>query len=214
MLCGALSRAWQTKRARGYASKLVALVDDVVNGPPLKTLVIVHRYAGYKLLLRLLAKRLGHGAVRGFPPARTAAERKDGAIVELLGNGHDASLGRQHCPCALCAFNRADGGFGGETLGACGPCDGGPRVMVADAKECGEGVSFLGVRRLLLADVPSTAEDLLQRIGRAVRFMGHHALPPSERTVDVRVAPHGRPNRSLSPYAVWYRSRCLSPRQT
>ena len=59
--------------------------------------------------------------------------------------------------------------------------------MVADAKECGEGVSFFGVRRLLLADVPLSTEDLMQRVGRAVRFMGHASLPPSERTVEVRL---------------------------
>ena len=64
---------------------------------------------------------------------------------------HDETLGRSACACALCAFNR-----GG---------DGAARVMVADAKECGEGVSFFGVRKLLLADVPSTAEDLQQRVG-------------------------------------------------
>ena len=59
--------------------------------------------------------------------------------------------------------------------------------MVADAKECGEGVSFFGVRRLILADVPGTAEDMLQRVGRAVRFMGHAALPEADRDVDVRL---------------------------
>ena len=57
--------------------------------------------------------------------------------------------------------------------------------MVADAMECAEGVSFLGVRRLLLVDVPIGAVDFMQRIGRAVRFMGHAALPEAERRVEV-----------------------------
>ena len=162
----------QVQRARGYASKLLRIVEDVAAGPPLKTLVIVHRYAGYKLLLRMLGKRLGGEVVRGFPAARTAAEKRDVAIASLLGSGHDESRGKGSCTCALCAFNRGDGGA---------------RVMVADAKECGEGVSFLGVRRLLLADVPSTAEDLMQRVGRAVRFMGHAMLPAEERNVEVRM---------------------------
>ena len=52
------------------------------------------------------------------------------------------------CGCALCRYNR-----GGESA---------PRVMIADAKECGEGVSFFGVRRLLLGDVPLTAEECTQ----------------------------------------------------
>lgn len=88
--------------------------------------------------------------------------------------------------------------------------------MIADAKECGEGVSFFGVRRLLLAgtglnsfrpgsthasratkltyfvhcipeDVPSTAEEFVQRIGRAVRFLGHAHLPDTERHVEMRL---------------------------
>ena len=164
--------AEQMQRARGYASKLLRIVEDVAAGPPLKTLVIVHRYAGYKLLLRMLGKRLGSEVVRGFPAARTAAEKRDVGIASLLGGGHDESRGKGSCMCALCAFNRGDG----DT-----------RVMVADAKECGEGVSFLGVRRLLLADVPSTAEDLMQRVGRAVRFMGHAMLPADERNVEVRL---------------------------
>ena len=163
----------QQQRARGYASKLHRIVEDVANAQPArKTLIICHRYAGYKLLLRMLATRLGSDAVRGFPPARTAAEKRDVAIANLLGGSHDVTRGRAGCPCALCAFNR------GDTAA---------RVMVADAKECGEGVSFLGVRTLILADVPPTAEDLMQRVGRAVRFMGHAALPPEERTVDVRL---------------------------
>ena len=57
--------------------------------------------------------------------------------------------------------------------------------MVADAMECAEGVSFLGVRRLLLVDVPIGAVDFMQRVGRAVRFMGHAALPEAERRVEV-----------------------------
>ena len=85
----------------------------------------------------------------------------------------DGQAPRGECECALCAFNR-----GGE---------GAPLLMIADAKECGEGVSFLGARRLLLGDVPSSAEELTQRVGRAVRFMGHAALPEAERHVEVRL---------------------------
>ena len=97
------------------------MCTDATTPPPLKTLVLVHRSAGYKLLLRMAAKRFGLGAVRGFPPApnpnpnpnpnlnpnsnpnsnpdpnqvrgfppaRTAAERSDPALLELLGGPHD-----------------------------------------------------------------------------------------------------------------------------
>ena len=118
----------------------------------------------------MAARRFGLGAVRGFPPARTAAERGDPALLGLLGGPHDEQAEPGCCGCALCAFNR-----GGKACGECaeGGEGGAPTLMIADAKECGEGVSFLGARRLLLGDVPSSAEELTQRVGRAVRFMGH-----------------------------------------
>ena len=189
--------------------------------------------------------------VRGFPPARTQAERRDATLLPLLGGPHDDSVPQGACMCALCTFNRGDPpvtrtgspakcaseapaaagvhtAFGVHTVSeapavageesageaaavgkvavksqlgsseesageaaavgkVAGLCHVAPRVMVADAKECGEGISFLGVRRLLLADVPVNAEEWMQRVGRAVRFMGHGTLPPDERHVQVRL---------------------------
>ena len=189
--------------------------------------------------------------VRGFPPARTQAERRDTTLLPLLGGPHDDSVPQGACMCALCTFNRGDlpatrtgspakcaseapaaagvhTAFGVHTVSeapavageesageaaavgkvavksqlgsseesageaaavgkVAGLCHVAPRVMVADAKECGEGISFLGVRRLLLADVPVNAEEWMQRVGRAVRFMGHGTLPPDERHVQVRL---------------------------
>ena len=154
----------QRRRALGYASKLQTVVGDVerllTKAPTEKVLVIVHRASGYKLLLRMLAKSLGHGRLRGFPAARTAADKRDEALLPFLGEPHDEAAGSK-CGCALCAFNRPSSAI----------C-----VMVADAKECSEGVSFLHVRRLLLVDVPAEPADFLQRVGRAVRFMGHAGL--------------------------------------
>ena len=189
--------------------------------------------------------------VRGCPPARTQAERRDATLLPLLGGPHDDSVPQGACMCALCTFNRGDlpatrtgspakcaseapaaagvhTAFGVHTVSeapavageesageaaavgkvavksllgsseesageaaavgkVAGLCHVAPRVMVADAKECGEGISFLGVRRLLLADVPVNAEEWMQRVGRAVRFMGHGTLPPDERHVQVRL---------------------------
>lgn len=159
--------------------------------------------------------------VRGFPPARTQAERRDATLLPLLGGPHDDGAPQGTCMCALCTFNRGDppatrspskcaslicpptseaagdeeaaeeaageAAVDGKAAGVAGLCHVAPRVMVADAKECGEGISFFGVRRLLLADVPVNAEEWIQRVGRAVRFMGHGALPPDERHVQVRL---------------------------
>jgi hypothetical protein len=154
----------QRRRALGYASKLQCVVRDVEKmlaaAPSEKVLVIIHRASGYKLLLRMLAKSLGQHTLRGFPAARTASDRRDEALMPFLGEPHDETAGSA-CGCALCAFNNPRSE---------------PRVMVADAKECSEGVSFLHVRRLLLVDIPAEPADFLQRVGRAVRFMGHAGL--------------------------------------
>ena len=58
--------------------------------------------------------------------------------------------------------------------------------QVADGKECSEGVSFFGVREFIIVDVPTSANEFIQRVGRAVRFNGHAGLPADERVVDVK----------------------------
>ena len=172
------------------------MVQDIAAQPPAKTLVIIHRHSGWKLGLRLLLKKLGAARVRGYPPGnideRHEAERKlaglkpmsrwgvskgewtGDEIGPILGVKHDTLAAPGKCKCCLCEFNKAEQ-----------PAHCPPLVMVADAMECAEGVSFLGVRRLLLVDVPIGAVDYMQRIGRAVRFMGHAALPEAERRVEV-----------------------------
>ena len=97
------------------------------------------------------------------PTIRTAAPNTGEQHNELPPPG-------ERCRCSLCQLNAP-----GSKL----------RCMVADAKECSEGISFLGVRRLLLVDVPTAAIELLQRVGRAVRFMGHDSLPAEQRNVHV-----------------------------
>ncbi|CAE8584375.1 unnamed protein product [Polarella glacialis] len=44
------------------------------------------------------------------------------------------------------------------------------RVLVADALQCSEGVSFLAVRRTFLADVPVSPSTFIQQCGRAIRM--------------------------------------------
>ena len=83
-------------------------------------------------------------------PGGAAADKRDEALLPFLGEPHDATLGAR-CGCALCTFNRPASAV---------------RVMVADAKECAEGVSFLHVRKLLLVDVPSEPSEFLQVSGR------------------------------------------------
>ena len=123
----------QRRRAQGYATKLQAVVRDIQkrtrlggSSPREKTLVMVHRQAGWKLLLRMMSVALGgEQHVRGFPPARTFSERQDESLKPLLGLPHDET--DPCCRCALCRFNAESAGSG--------PTPAAPYV------------SFLGVRR-------------------------------------------------------------------
>jgi hypothetical protein len=48
-------------------------------------------------------------------------------------------------------------------------------------------VSFLGVREVALVDLPVSAAEYVQRVGRAVRFNGHAGLPSKENDVRMRL---------------------------
>jgi len=61
------------------------------------------------------------------------------------------------------------------------------RVLVADAAQCSEGVSFFAVRKLHLAEVPATPSGLVQAVGRAIRMYGHRGLPAEEQTVTTQL---------------------------
>eukprot|EP00445_Apocalathium_hangoei_P013960 CAMPEP_0203877952 /NCGR_PEP_ID=MMETSP0359-20131031/22515_1 /ASSEMBLY_ACC=CAM_ASM_000338 /TAXON_ID=268821 /ORGANISM="Scrippsiella Hangoei, Strain SHTV-5" /LENGTH=1254 /DNA_ID=CAMNT_0050797015 /DNA_START=52 /DNA_END=3816 /DNA_ORIENTATION=- len=82
------------------------------------------------------------------------------------------------------------------------------RVLVADATSCSEGVSFFGVRRLLLADVPSSPSALVQAVGRAIRMYGHRGLPANEWTVSTTMYAATMPRWLQSRLGTWaYRAQ-------
>lgn len=170
-----IDRSWHDDRLRGYASKLAAVCDDLEKISE-KTLVLVHSRHGHKLLLRLLHARYGKEVV-GYPKVSIAKDDKE--MENLLGEKHDsrAQAKGKPCACNLCIFNDRKNNLRGEKA----------RIIVADAKECSEGVSFFGVRQFLIVDPPSTAIEYIQRVGRAVRFMGHAGLPPEERNVQIHI---------------------------
>jgi len=58
------------------------------------------------------------------------------------------------------------------------------RVLVADAAQCSEGVSFLAVRRSFLCDVPVSPSAFVQQCGRAIRMYGHRGLEDDEQVVE------------------------------
>ncbi|KAL3928708.1 MAG: hypothetical protein SGPRY_002276 [Prymnesium sp.] len=175
--CRALARADPARRERleGYASKLAAVCKDLETEQ--KSLVLVHNSHGHKLLLRLLHAKFGD-KVLGYPKSRSV-NKEDEEMLSLLGDSHNAKAKAEglSCACNLCKFND-------KLQNARGQCY---RIMVADAKECSEGVSFFGVRHFLIVDVPSSASEYIQRVGRAIRFMGHAGLPKEERRVQIRL---------------------------
>ena len=59
------------------------------------------------------------------------------------------------------------------------------RAIVLNRDFCSEGLSFFGVRRVLLASIPRSVAEFVQQVGRAVRMGSHDALPPEERVVRV-----------------------------
>jgi hypothetical protein len=82
------------------------------------------------------------------------------------------------------------------------------RMLVADAAQCSEGVSFFAVRRVLLADVPNSPGQLVQQCGRAIRMFGHHGLPEEEQTVTMTAYVAGLPRWMRSPLGAWcYRAQ-------
>ena len=108
-----------------------------------------------------------------------SVNKEDDEMLSLLGERHDAKAKAQgrRCACNLCEFNDKQVNARGQSY----------RIMVADAKECSEGVSFFGVRRFLIVDIPHNASEYIQRVGRAIRFMGHAGLPKEQRKVRIRL---------------------------
>jgi superfamily II DNA or RNA helicase len=77
------------------------------------------------------------------------------------------------------------------------------RVLVADAVICSEGVSFLAVRRVFLADVPSSPSQFIQQCGRSIRMFGHQGLPEEEQTVTNKLFVARFPKWMRSSLATW-----------
>lgn len=77
------------------------------------------------------------------------------------------------------------------------------RVLVADASQCSEGVSFLAVRRVFLSDVPTSPSQMIQQCGRSIRMFGHQGLPEEEQVVVNHMYVANFPKWLQSPLACW-----------
>mmetsp|Transcript_127927 Transcript_127927/g.232883 ORF Transcript_127927/g.232883 Transcript_127927/m.232883 type:complete len:1127 (+) Transcript_127927:69-3449(+) len=77
------------------------------------------------------------------------------------------------------------------------------RVLVADAAQCSEGISFLAVRRTFLTDVPASPSQFIQQCGRALRMYGHRGLPQEEQNVITQLYIATLPKWMRSTLACW-----------
>ncbi|CAJ1355828.1 unnamed protein product [Effrenium voratum] len=77
------------------------------------------------------------------------------------------------------------------------------RVLVANAAECSEGISFLAVRHVYLTEVPRSHGRFIQICGRALRMFGHHCLPQAERSVTYHLFLATLPPWICTPLAAW-----------
>jgi hypothetical protein len=165
----------------GNATKLARLTYDISSRPDEKTLVLVHRTHGFKGLVNAMSLLFDQAGVKwgglydadntytgtGDATVRAEHEEKNKAATRLIEqfNNFNPSSKKKY----------ADGGE--------------VRVLVADTAVFSEGVSFFGVRRLVLFNPPTSYKDYLQRIGRAFRACKSHIsnLPPEDRTVAVDI---------------------------
>lgn len=61
------------------------------------------------------------------------------------------------------------------------------RVMCANAKRFGTGVNFVGIRRIILVNIPSDVTTYLQEVGRTMRSCVYAPLPKEDQNVHVDI---------------------------
>ena len=164
----------------GYATKLAVLTARLNARPEEKTLVIVHRSDGFRGVVNAMSVLFGQAGVKwgGLWSADETAS----------GTGDDPTISKDQKQKAAERLIKQFNDFnpssktnyeqGGQI-----------RVLVVEAQEFSEGVSFFGVRRVVLLNPPKSYKDYLQRIGRAFRACQSHIvnLDPADRTVAVDI---------------------------
>ena len=158
--------------AENYSTKFFKIAQFVANAKG-KTLVLVHRQQGFRVM-RALMNHVIHQEC-GNPLERC----KQGGWVGLYNmkdtNGIQKNVGHNG-EAMLQEFNSIEN-LHGERM----------KAMLVDAAFFSEGVSFKGVRNLILVNPPPTYAAYQQRIGRALRMCVYDVLPPKERNVTIKM---------------------------
>jgi hypothetical protein len=157
--------------ASELAPKLEAIAQSVADHN-LRTVILIHRENGCVALVQLLQQ---HGLAPIF--------------LDRV-SGETANITRQRERENREAIQRFNNSVHPDIN----------RVLVAVAEEYSEGVSFLNVRRIILADLSPGMEQpnwasVKQRMGRALRACSHDSLPVPLRTmwISLFVAMHRQP---------------------
>ena len=145
------------KHAALYATKLYKIAKDIASRNE-KALIIIHRAAGFKILVALLNQIVGN--MCGKPPSNRC-------WVSM----YDAKDKRH-----LKTFN-SPANLRGTIM----------KAMVIDAKEFSEGVSFFAVRRVIHVNPAYDYASQKQRNGRALRSCSHNKLPQVDRNVHIDI---------------------------
>ena len=158
-----LGNRFSPSNAANHATKLFHIAKSIADRDE-KCLVIIHRTTGYKLMVKMMESIVRNKC--GPNPA-------GGCWIGAYERGVEVTS-------KIEKFSEKTNK--GQTM----------RAMVIDAKEFSEGVSFKGVRRLILVNPPLTYADYNQRIGRALRSCDRPLYTDSERnvTIDMYVATH------------------------
>ena len=139
------------------STKLVAIAKSLADSSE-KTLILIERSHGFKLLIKILNEVV---------KTRCGSNPNGGCWIGMYENNKESQEN-------LKVFN-SKANLRGNAM----------KAIVADAREFSEGVSFLGVRRLILVNPPASVALWKQRIGRALRACAHNKLPGVEQLVSV-----------------------------
>ena len=176
------------------ATKMAKIAEDVAARPQEKTLVVVHRLSSYRATLVALRYLFKQAGVRfaGFLSEADDDVYTSDDTQSALGGGErkkkSKSKSKGLYDITLKAFNNFNPVHGvkyGESAGK-----GQIRCLVADSQEFSEGVSFLGVQRLIIVNPPATYTEWMQVIGRPLRACTSHktnGLPEAMQVVHIDV---------------------------
>ena len=171
------------------AAKLDRIAEDVLDDwgssdeSNNKSIVLIDRQCGFEALFLLLRKKaearggtpLDPCRIQSFPPVKKGSYLRPTEI-----RPRDATK-------VLDDFNDLGNSNGKVTA-----------VLVVDAREAAEGVSFKAVQTMYMANPPSSWLNYQQLAGRAVRAFSHNALDEHRRKVQLKMYVGTMPQHAAS----------------